>query len=320
MVSTDGSGIDADSTITGGGITIDYNYEMRCLKNIGTWLFIGATSSNSSDARYFLWDGFSDDYNYARTLKGEDGINAVEVADDGTVLVHAGKQGHVYQLISVDAPLMKLKELPRIEKSKTIEVYPGSSANYQGRTLFGLSSGTSVTAERGVYSYTSTDKNYAKTFNMEYAISTGTTTGITLEIGCLLSANTNKLFIGWRDGSTYGVDLVDGTGVQATALLETLIHDDNPVYRRKHYKKFKIKLAGNSQTGEVLTLSYKADRGSWTSIGTLDFSSDGAINVKRFKPDIKAFELEFRASFANSGSTAPSIDNIIIGFVNEPLV
>ncbi|KKK86322.1 hypothetical protein LCGC14_2764410, partial [marine sediment metagenome] len=211
LISTDASNINYDSTTTGGGITIDHNYKMRVLKNIGNWLFIGATSDNSSDARYFLWDGFSDDYNYARSLKGEDGINAVEVADDGTVLIHAGKQGHVYQLVSVDAPLKKLKELPRIEKSKTIEVYPGSTANYQGRTLFGLSSGTSVTAERGVYSYTSTDKNYSKTFNMEYAISTGTTTGITLQIGCLLSANTNDLFIAWRDGATYGMDLFDGT-------------------------------------------------------------------------------------------------------------
>ena len=125
----------------------------------------------------------------------------------------------------------------------------------------------------------------------------------------------------WRDGAGYGVDLIDGTGVQATALLETLIHDDNAPYRRKYYKKFKVKLAGNLASGEVITLYYKADRAlTWTEIGTLDFSSDGAINVKRFKPDFKAFELEVRMAFANSGSTAPSVDNLIVGFSDEPLV
>ena len=320
LISTDASGINYDSSTVGGGITIDYNYKIRCQKNLGNWLFIGATSDNSSDARYFLWDGVSEDYNYARTLKGEDGINSVEVGDDGTVLIHAGKQGHVYQLVGIDAPLQKLKELPRIEKDKTIEVYPGSSANHQGRTLFGLSAGTSATAERGVYSYTSTDKNYSKVFNMEYAISTGTTTGTTLQVGALLSANTNELFIAWRDGSAYGVDLVDGTAVQATSLYESLIHDDNSPYQRKHYKKFKVKLAGNLRTGEVVTLYYKADRGSWTEIGTLDYSADGAINVKRFAPDIKAYELEIKALIECSGSTAPSIDNIVAGFVDEPLI
>ncbi len=328
LISTDGSNIDYDSTTVGGGITIDFNYSMKVLKNIGNWLFIGANSDNSSDARYFLWDGVSEDYNYARSLKGEDGINAVEVADDGTVLVHAGKQGHVYQLVGIDAPLEKMKALPRIEKSKTIEVYPGSTANYQGHCLFGLSTGTSVTAERGVYSYTSTDRNYSKVFNMDYAISTGTTTGITLQIGCLLSANTNELFVGWRDDTTYGVDLIDGTGVQATALLETLIHDDNSPYRRKYYKKFKVKLAGDLRTGEVITLYYKADRATtggddddgWITIGTLDFSVGGAINVKRFKPDIKAYELEVKTAFANSGSTAPSVDSLIVGFSDESLV
>ncbi len=321
LISTDASNIDADSTTTGAGITIDFNYEIKVLKNIGNWFFIGATSANSSDARYFLWDGISEDYNYARTLKGEDGINAVEVADDGTVLIHAGKQGHVYQLTGVDAPLIKLKELPRVEKDKTIEVYPGSTANYQGRTLFGLSTGSSLTAERGVYSYTSTDKNYSKTFNMEYAISTETTTGITLQIGCLLSANTNELFIGWRDDTSYGVDLVDGTAVQPTAIYESLIHDDNSPYRKKYYKKFKVKLAGDLATGEVVTLSYKADRAStWTDIGTLDYSADGSINVKRFKPDIKCFELEIRLSLVNSSGTAPSVDNVIVAFSDEPLI
>lgn len=321
LISTDGSNINGDSTTTGLGITIDFNYKIRCMRNIGSWLFIGATSANSSDARYFLWDGVSEDYNYARTLKGEDGINAVEVADDGTVLIHAGKQGHIYQLTSVDAPLIKLKELPRIEKSKTIETYPGATANYQGRTLFGFSTGSSLTAERGVYSYSSTDKNYAKTFNMEYAISTGTTTGITLQIGCLLAANTNELFIGWRDDTTYGVDVIDGTSVQATALLESLVHDDNAPYRRKYYNKFKVKLAGDLATGEVVTLSYKADRAStWTDIGTLDYSADAGINVKRFRPSIKAFEIEIKVALANASGTAPSIDNIIIGYTDEPIV
>ena len=321
LVSTDASAIDADSTTQGGGITIDFNYSIRCLKNIGNWLFIGATSDNSSDARYFLWDGVSNDYNYSRTLKGEDGINAVNLLDDGTILINAGKQGNLYQLTGIDAPLVKVKKVPRIETSKTIEVYPGSVANHQGNALFGLSTGTSLTAERGVYSYTSTDKNYPKVSNLDYAISTGTTTGVNLKIGAILSANTTDLYVGWKDGSDYGVDKIDGTGVQATAIYESLIHDDGQPFRIKHYKNFKVKLAGNLASGEVITLSYKADRAStWTDIGTLDFSADGAINVKRFKPDIKTFDLEVKLAIANASTTSPSIDDVIVVFSTEPLI
>ena len=320
LVSTDASAIDYDSETQGGGITIDFNYSIRCLKNIGNWMFIGATSNNSSDARYFLWDGVSQDYNYSRTLKGEDGINAVSLLDDGTILIYAGKQGNLYQLTGIDSPLVKVKQLPRIEGSKTIEVYPGSVTNHQGNALFGLSTGTSLTAGRGVYSYTSTDKNYPKVANFDYAISTGTTTGVDLKIGALLSANTTDLFVAWKDGSNYGVDKIDGTGVQAVTVFESLIHDDLQPFRKKHYKNFKIKLAGDLATGEVITFYYKADRGTWTSLGTLDFSADAGITEKRFKPDIKAFDMEVKVVTANASGTAPRIDDIIVVFDSEPLI
>ena len=325
MISTDGSGIASDSDTVGGGVSIDFNYKIRCLRNLGNWLFIGATSDNSSDARYFLWDGFSADYNYARTLKGEDGINAVEIADDGTILVFAGKKGQIYQLVGVDAPLVKLKQVPRVEKDKTIEVYPGSVTNYQGHAMFAFSTGTSLTAEKGAYSWSSTDKNYPKVLNFDYAISSGTTTGTSLKVGCLLAGSSTDLFIGWKDGSTYGVDIIDGTGAQSSTLMETLIHDADQPFRVKHYKRFKIKLAKTLATGEKLDLYYKDNRGSWTLIvngtesNSFDFAVDGAIREKSFNPNgVRANELEVKTEWTNSSSTGAEIDDIIVSFVVEP--
>ena len=318
LISTDGSAIDYDKDTVGGGLTIGFNYKIRCLKNLGNWLFIGATSENSSDARYYLWDGYSEDWNYARSLKGEDGINAVEISDDGTILVFAGKKGNIYQLVGIDSPLKDIKTIPRIEKDKTAEIYPGSTASYQKQTIFGLSTGTTITGEKGVWSWSSTDKNYAKVLNLDYSISTATETGVNVKIGALLVPNSTDLFIGWKDGSTYGVDLIDGTGVQASTTYESLIHDDGVSDRTKHYKKFVVKLTDNLQTGEVVTLSYKANRGTAVDIGTLDFSADGAINKKTFKPDIKTEELEVLVATANAGTTAPSIDSIAVEFTTNP--
>jgi len=322
IISTDGSGIDYDSDTEGGGIGIEFGYKVRCLKNLGDWLFIGATADNSSNARYYLWDGVSDNYNYAKTLKGEDGINSCEVSDDGAVVISAGKNGNIYRLTGLDTTLAKIKTIPLVGAGSTIEVYPQAMANHQGRVLLGLSAGTSTTAKRGVYSWASHSSQYAKTLNCEYAISTGTITGTTTQIGCLLSVNTTALYIGWRDGSTYGIDKVDGTGTQATADYQSLIFDAGKPFLRKFFKLFKITLAKVLATGEVITLSYKKDRGDWTTIGTIDYSVDGAVFEKTFKPAnvLKCRELEIRLAIANASTTAPDIDNIAIEYDEEKLI
>jgi len=320
IISTDGSGIDYDSTTVGGGITLEFGYKSKVLKNIGDWLFIGCSSDNSSNAKYYLWDGVSEDYNYSKTLKGEDGINSVEVSDDGSVIISAGKQGHIYQLTGLDTTLRNIKTIPRIEKDKTIEVYPGAMSNYQGRVLLGLSNGTSETVERGVYSWASKDENYPKTLNMDYAISTETTTGTTLQVGMVLSANTTDLYVGWKDGSVYGIDVINGTGVQGSALYESMIHDDGQPFRRKKYDQWKITLGKALASGEVIEAFYKKDRGSWVPLGTLDYSTAGAILEKSFKTIVKARELEFKMEITNSGSTAPEIDSVLINFDYEQVI
>ena len=136
----------------------------------------------------------------------------------------------------------------------------------------------------------------------------------------MLSANTTDLFVAWRDDTTYGVDKINGTGVQGTTIMESLIHDDGQPFRIKEYKNFKLKLAGNLATGEKVTFYYKADRGSWTSLGTLDYSVDGAIDVKNFKPDVRAYELELKTVTTNSSGTAPLIDDIVVVFSVEQLI
>jgi hypothetical protein len=320
LISTDGSGINYTSSTIGGGITLEYGQAIRCLKNIGDWLFIGCSSDNSSLAKYYLWDGVSEDYNYAKTLKGEDGINCAEVSDDGSVIISAGKKGHLYQLTGLDTTLDPIKTFPRIEKDKTIELYPNAMCNYQGKVMMGLSDGTSLTAERGVYSWASHSNQYSKTLNLEYKMSTGNTTGTNVKIGGLFCFNTTDLYVGWRsEAGTVGIDLINGTGVQATADYGSLIHDNGVPHIKKFYKTFKVNLAKSLEVGQIITVYYKKDRGSWVSLGTMDFSIDAAISEKTFKPagQLKAKEMEVALGFANSGTTGPEVDCIAVEFENE---
>jgi hypothetical protein len=322
IISTDGSGIDYDSDTIGGGITLEYGQTVWCMRNIGDWLFIGCASDNSSLATYYLWDGFSADFNYSKKLKGEDGINAIDVSDDGSVIISAGKSGHLYQLTGLDTTLTNIKTFPLIENDKTIEIYPQAMTNYKGRVMMGLSTGTSLTAERGVYSWASHSTQYSKTLNLEYAISTETTTGTTTQIGLVFCPNTTDLYVGWADNGVYGIDLIDGSGVQATAIYESLIHDNQKPHIRKFYNNFKVNLAKELATGEVITCYYKKDHGSWTSMGTIDYSVDGTVFEKTFKPasQIKARDLEFKMVITNSSTTAPEIDSVAIEFEEEKFI
>ena len=134
------------------------------------------------------------------------------------------------------------------------------------------------------------------------------------------------MFIGWKDGSSYGVDIIDGTGAQSATLMETLIHDADQPFRVKHYIKFKVKLAKVLATGEKLDLYYKKDRGSWSSVvvngtesNSFDFAVDGAIKEKTFNPSaVRANELEVKTAGTNTGSTGAEIDDIVVSFVVEP--
>jgi len=320
LISTDASGIDYDYTTVGGGIKIEQGYSIRCLKNVGEFLFIGATSNNSSMAKAYIWDGTSEFWNYSFALRGEDGVNAVEVSDNGTVLISCGKSGSLYQLAGLDTNFVKIKKLPRIEKDKTIEIYPQAICNYQGGIRFGLSDGTSLTAERGIYSYTSSDKNYPQVLNLDYVPSHGNTTGTDIQIGCILSANTTDMYVSWKSGSDYGIDLISGANVQGTAIYESLIFDAGKPFSRKHIKKLKITLAKAMEANEIIELFYKADRASWVSIDTISFATDGAIKEKKFAPDIKCREYEIKLEFTNTGTTAPEVDSILLDYIEEDLI
>ena len=46
----------------------------------------------------------------------------------------------------------------------------------------------------------------------------------------------------------------------------------------------------------------------------------GDIKEKRFKHDVKANMLEIKLVFAQSGSTAPEVDSIVIVFTEEDLI
>ncbi len=316
ITSYDASGIYADKSTQGAGISIDYGYSIRVLRDVGDYLLIGAEHVNSSKAKWFLWDGISFDYIRGKEL-GEDGVQAVCVDDTGGIIVLAGGKGNFYKLSGSN--LIPLQTIPNIENSKSVETYPGCATTWQGRPYFSPSNGDSETVKKGAYSWSRTSKNFPIVLNYEHVSSSGETNGSTLDIGCLFGASSTDMYMSWDNNGTFGMDIIDGSGAYATAVYESRIFDDNNPFQQKTFLAFKIRLARVLRTSEKITLKRKADRAStWTTVGSIDFASDGAVIAKSFKGgNFKATEIQFQLLFTITGSTSPAVDSLMAEFSTE---
>jgi len=325
ITSYDGSGIYATSSITGAGVSLDFGYTTKVVKSIGDFLFIGAEHTNSSKAKWFLFDGTAADYNHGKEL-GENGICAATVADDGTVIISAGKKGQMYKLSGEF--LNPLIEIKNIENDKYAEIYPGAITTFQGKPYFSPSFGDSETVYKGGYSWSragAPSAGYPLKLDYEFPSSCGETQGNTLDIGCLFAASTTDLYMSWDNNGVFGMDLMNGSNVYATAIYDTRIFDDNNPFQQKTFLNYKIRLARPLRTGENITLKYKADRASsWTTLKNLttdtysiEFGVDGAILSKKFTQSFKATEIQFRLEFTITGSTSPAVDALMAEFTTE---
>ena len=185
--------------------------------------------------KIFLWDGVASRYNKFIDIT-ESGVNSL-LSIENNLLALAGTKGNIYQFTG--ERLSKVKNIPGITASEYAEIYPGAISNWKGIPHFGLASaGTAATLVRGVYTYGHLDKNFPLALNMAYTISIGTTTGTTLQIGSVFADSPTELYVGWRDNTDYGIDLVSTTTPFATAVYTSRIFDGGDPFRRKLFKNF----------------------------------------------------------------------------------
>lgn len=89
--------------------------------------------------------------------------------------------------------------------------YPNMMTIRDNLLHMGFPSTTTNTAvEHGVYTWGSLNKDYPSAFGFGYTISTGTYLNAagTLKLGCVRNFG-DEMYIGWKDGSSYGIDIVD---------------------------------------------------------------------------------------------------------------
>ena len=173
----------------------------------------------------------------------------------------------------------------------------------------GLAGNTdSTTITQGVYAYSRTSKNYPRALVIPNLISTGTKTGTGMKIGAIAAVGPNEFYIGWKDGASYGIDLVSGTTPYAIATYNSLWFDNGEPHVQKETDiiKFTFKPL---LVNESLTFYYRLDRAAaWTALTPNSAQAVGDTESRCVITPMQLWhEIQFRVDLQTSGTTSPSL-------------
>lgn len=224
-------------------------------------------TNTAQDGIIFYWDGLSDTYNYFTKIP-EGSPQSIHEYEN---CIYYTASGNWYIITSVAATPQKIRNLPGAENTYTgdntqTEVYPYMGTVRHGIHLLGYPSTTANTnLAYGVYSWGQVDYSQPTSFGYSYILSTGSqyvTDTNNLTIGMVKNFG-DILHISWRDGSSYGVDIVDAASTPAAyATWESLIVDGGMVTKDKQVSYIEASWL-TIQDGVEIVLKYSINRGAW---------------------------------------------------------
>jgi hypothetical protein len=264
----------------------------------GAWR--GNAVTDSEDGYVYTYDGLSDTFNEAFPTNG--GLNAAHYYRNKLISIH-GHQGYIYTDAS---PFNKIHQIPGVGKQQYLEVFPGAMTTWKELLLFGISNSDSSAVTRGVYTYGQKSALFPEALNYAISISTGNS-GSTVQIGAVKGIG-NDLYIGWKDGANYGVDLLNENSSYAlSGTYESLIVDDGRPGEEKRLDALIVNHLPLAE-GESMAIDYKKERdSSWTSGSTN--STTGSTETKLYV-DSKSqqfYEFEWRTTLGGDGSSTPTV-------------
>lgn len=270
------------------------NYRIKCAEELGNNLMLGTWQGvNVYDLRIgdiFPWDRSSSSFGQPITLN-EFGIHAM-LNTGNSLTVLAGIGGQVFVCDGVTAnPIANIPQsIADLAGGKYLEYYPGAIMEHKKKIYFGVSSGGSATtiAGMGVYSLSRTAQG--SVLVNEHLISTGSDGSATnLKIGALLPLTRDNLLIGWKDDSTYGIDnlTVTSYATSYTGYFESPLYQVGTNLEKKQLVEGQLYLGKVLATNEGVKVKYRlALNQSWTTVGTFDFATVGAITSHDFNVNI----------------------------------
>lgn len=290
-------------------IVLGGNWRVRCLADWREFKAIGVMQgSNIYDldrGRVYFWDGIAPTFNFYIDVP-EGGINAM-LGSRGRLYIWAGYKNQLLVYEGGDSA-QKLKDMPNMENTKYSEIYPQGVTMWQSLLRYGVAGGgDSLTVQKGIYTWGSTNFRYPEILTYDYPISTGTLTGTSTKVS-LVSVVNKKLLIGWQDNVSYGMDYVDTSNMPyPTAQVDFMIEDNGNVLKIKEGVEV-VATCAPLASDQSIALSYDQE-GSGVFVPNQDPTTEGQEFTRMIVSNGRYYEAQTRLDI-NSGTTSPTVKGI----------
>ena len=310
--------VNSSASFTASALNLITPLRVKCLAPYDVDLIIGTIISATTNYCLIIrWDTIQTSWQFSEPIR-ENGINSFHWLGT-TLLAQAGISGNFYYYDGLN--IRPYKRIPGTWSSVQFgEVYPQSVGNYKGIPIFGLSNSpaagntTGNPADQGIYTIGNYSKDYSVVLNgPEYVISQNIVASI--EIGAILVEG-NIFYVAWKDGSNYGVDVIDVANKYASAYLETMAIIPDP-----RYKTLFGRMWANYQSmpaSTSLTFKYYADYGTVTAT-TSSAVQDTTINEYYVDEGVEARTFRMRIDFTVSVNSTPSIEEFGVDYNTKKL-
>ncbi len=297
------------TAFTANALDIKTPLVIKCLGKIGTDVLLGTVvDANITKTEILRWNTWSVSFTTSDTIE-EVGVNAFLPADN-FVYVSAGQSGNIY---SYDGEKLELYRKVQGTYSSTAKcvVHPDAVANLDGQVLFGVSNSTGNPCLQGVYRIGRHSRNYNWITDLAYPISErsgGTFVTSTIEIGSIITLG-QKILVSWKNGSTYGVDLLDASNKCDGAYFETRVMRPDRLVNSV-FSRFVMPYS-SLPASTALTLTYdKNYTGSYTT-PTSSQITDVDRKIITLEEGIEATALQLKVVFTCSSNSTPSLEMLV---------
>jgi hypothetical protein len=300
------------TTFTANALDIKSPLVIKSLGKLSTDVLIGTeVDSNITKTEILRWNTWSVSFSSSDPIE-EVGINAFLPADN-YVYVSAGRTGNIYVYDGVTLELFK-KVQGDYSATATCIIHPDAVSNLQGQVLFGISNVAGNPNLQGVYRLGRHSRNYNWIMDLAYPISERSGGNLVLsgiEIGSIITRG-EKIFVSWKNSTTYGVDILDYTNKLDGAYFESRIMRPDR-YNFSTFTKFDMPY-NSLPASTAITLYYdKNYAGTYTTPSSPQVT-DVDRKIITLEEGVEATTLQLKVVFTCSGNNSPSLEAIVCSY------
>lgn len=299
-------------------------YEVSCLAELGSKLMIGTKVANDTLALadIFPWDRSSPTFDLPIRI-GENGVRQM-ITRNNSLYAVCGNTHTVY--ITNGSSAQKLKSIATLLREEnsgsdiaeyTTLKWPnaGSICIIGGKIYMGIKSidgsadGATNRYPIGVWSI---DQNNNFAFEQEFS-SLGNSFSTSFEVGALFECSDGQvLSMSLSQGGIYVNDLVDMRNFATRYLytdykgfIESQIFQPGTTLIPRTFQQLEFSLAKPLFTGQGIKIKYRINESDiWTTLGTYDFATYGAISSFNTPFGVQAETIQIRVEITQSGTYA----------------